>query len=105
MGTKTNTSFALNETLLKQAESIAQELNISQSQLFELALERFIRDYQSQSETEQRLINQGDVFWLQLEAEIVHPHVVIQENVLNHSRIKTVVVCALTTNLKRVNMP
>jgi len=31
--------------------------------------------------------------------------VIIQEDVLNHSCIQTVVVCALTTNIKRVNIP
>lgn len=105
MTTKINISLPLDETLLNQAETLAQELNISQNQLFELALEKFIRDYEKQSNIEQRQINQGDVYWLQLEAGIAHPHVVIQENVLNHSRIKTTVVSALTTNLKRVNMP
>ena len=56
-------------------------------------------------------INQGDIYWVQLEdpggAEpgIPHPHVVLQENVFNHSRIDTVVACALTTNLKRANAP
>lgn len=34
-----------------------------------------------------------------------HPHVVIQNNVFNESRINTVVVCALTFNLKRANAP
>jgi len=53
-----------------------------------------------------RAINQGDICWVQLdESEYAHPHVVIQDNVLNHSRINTVVVCALTTNMKRANMP
>lgn len=52
-------------------------------------------------------INQGDVYWVPLEdldgAEpgIIHPHVVIQDDVINRSRIKTVVVCGLTTNRKR----
>ena len=56
-------------------------------------------------------INQGDVFWVPLdepgrsEPGVIHPHVVIQENVLNRSRIHTVVVCALTTNIKRANAP
>jgi mRNA interferase MazF len=30
---------------------------------------------------------------------------VVQENVFNHSRISTVVVCALTSNLNRANEP
>ena len=39
------------------------------------------------------------------EPGITHPHVVIQDDVINRSRIRTVVVCALTTNMKRANMP
>jgi mRNA interferase MazF len=51
-------------------------------------------------------INQGDVFWVPLqEPGYIHPHVVVQDDVLNHSRITTVVVCALTTNLKRAKAP
>ena len=34
-----------------------------------------------------------------------HPHVVIQNNVFNRSRIRTVVVCALTSNLRRATAP
>ena len=57
------------------------------------------------------LINQGDIYWVSFngssgsEASIAHPHVVVQDNVLNHSRIDTVVVCSLTTNAKRANWP
>jgi mRNA interferase MazF len=52
------------------------------------------------------VINQGDIYWLLLEeSEYAHPHVLVQDNGLNHSRINTVVVCALTTNMKRANMP
>jgi mRNA interferase MazF len=56
-------------------------------------------------------INQGDIYWIALEGPdgsepgYAHPHVVIQDDVLNHSRINTVVVCALTTNLKRAKSP
>jgi mRNA interferase MazF len=56
-------------------------------------------------------INQGDIYWVQLddssdgEPRIPHPHVVVQDNLFNHSRIDMVVVCALTSNLKRVSMP
>jgi mRNA interferase MazF len=39
------------------------------------------------------------------EAGIRHPFVVIQDNVFNHSRIDTVVVCALTSNMKRAHLP
>ena len=57
------------------------------------------------------VVNQGDIYWVRLEepsgsdAGYAHPHVVIQDNVINHSRINTVVLCALTTNSKRANMP
>ena len=52
------------------------------------------------------MIDKGNIYWVQLEeSEYTHPHVVVQDNVLNHSRINTVVVCALTTNMKRISMP
>jgi mRNA interferase MazF len=53
-------------------------------------------------------LNQGDIYWLQGDispSDIRHPYVVIQDNLFNHSRIHTVVVCALTTNLKRASLP
>ena len=37
------------------------------------------------------------------EAAIPHPYVVVQDDVFNHSRIHTVVVCALTSNLRRAS--
>jgi len=57
------------------------------------------------------VINQGDVFWIEFhepegsEPGYRHPHVVIQNNLFNRSRINTVVVCTLTSNLKRANAP
>jgi len=57
------------------------------------------------------VIKQGDVFWVDLaeptgsEPAYKHPHVVIQNNVFNASRIGTVVVCSLTSNLARANSP
>lgn len=57
------------------------------------------------------IIRQGDIFWVNLgspkgsEPGYRHPHVVIQNDVFNTSRINTVVVCALTTNLKRAQAP
>lgn len=56
-------------------------------------------------------INQGDIYWIQPEgpngsgSTIPHPYVVIQDHILNHSRIETVVVCAITSNLKRAKAP
>jgi mRNA interferase MazF len=57
------------------------------------------------------VIHQGDLFWIEFDDPIgagpgyKHPHVVIQNNVFNTSRINTTVVCALTTNLKRATAP
>lgn len=57
------------------------------------------------------VIHQGDVFWIDFgdpegsEPAYRHPHVVVQNNLFNHSRINTVVVCALTSNLKRADAP
>lgn len=57
----------------------------------------------------ENLILRGDVFWLPPKDTFgggpAHPYVVVQEDVLNHSRIHTVVVCALTTNLSRATEP
>jgi len=57
------------------------------------------------------VINQGDVFWIEFnepsgsEPGYRHPHVVIQNNLFNRSRVNTVLVCTLTSNLKRSNAP
>jgi len=54
-------------------------------------------------------IHRGDLYWLSLPRpgaiDRPHPHVVVQDDVFNHSRIDTVVVCALTTNLHRATEP
>jgi mRNA interferase MazF len=56
-------------------------------------------------------IHRGDVFWIEpddsrgLVPSYCHPHVVVQDDVFNLSRITTVVVCALTSNLHRANEP
>ena len=56
-------------------------------------------------------INYGDIFWVAADESIgaisgsPHPHVVVQADVFNHSRISTVVVCSLSSNLKRVSEP
>ena len=56
-------------------------------------------------------INRGDLFWIEPDESrgsipgSSHPHVVIQDDVFNRSRISTVVVSALTSNLHRANEP
>jgi mRNA interferase MazF len=57
------------------------------------------------------VINQGDIYWIPLtetsgsEPGYTHPHVVIQDNIFNRSRTNMIVVCALTTNMKRAKAP
>jgi mRNA interferase MazF len=57
------------------------------------------------------VIHQGDIFWIHLGEPVgsgpgySHPHVVIQNNLFNRSRINTVLVCALSSNLKRSTAP
>lgn len=56
-------------------------------------------------------ISRGDIFWVEPDDSrgetpaYSHPHVVVQDDVFNHSRISTVVVCALTTNLGKATEP
>jgi len=56
-------------------------------------------------------IKQGDIFWIDFgtpkgsEPGYRHPHVVIQNNVFNASRLNTAVVCAITSNLKWAKSP
>ncbi len=57
------------------------------------------------------MIRQGDVFWLDLEAPrgsepgYRRPCLVVQNDLLNRSRLYTVVVCGITSNLKRAQVP
>lgn len=57
------------------------------------------------------VIHQGDIYWIDLdepegsEPGYKHPHVIVQNNLFNSSKIKTVLVCPLTTNLKRASAP
>ncbi|MET0791457.1 MAG: type II toxin-antitoxin system PemK/MazF family toxin [Polyangiaceae bacterium] len=56
-------------------------------------------------------MQRGDLFWLGPDESrgsvpgVRHPHVVIQDDVFNRSRLDTVIVCALTSNLKRATEP
>lgn len=57
-------------------------------------------------------IQRGDLYWIAAKdaapgaaTSYSHPHVVVQDDVFNHSRITTVVVCALTSNLQRATEP
>lgn len=111
---RTTINLSISQALFEQIQTLAQHRLIAPDALIEIALEHFINARQTQSspiKEHQRIINQGDIYWVQLEnlngleASIPHPHVVIQPNVLNQSRIHTVVVCGLTSNLRHANVP
>lgn len=57
------------------------------------------------------VVRQGDVCWLDLDEPsgsapgYRHPHLVVQNDVFNASRIATTVVCVLTSNLQRARDP
>ncbi|RYZ04780.1 MAG: type II toxin-antitoxin system PemK/MazF family toxin [Myxococcales bacterium] len=55
----------------------------------------------------QRSIHRGDLYWVGPSSEnpLPHPHLVVQEDVFNASRVRSVVVCALTSNLGRMHEP
>lgn len=56
-------------------------------------------------------VNQGDIYWIKLvepagtDPDYAHPYVVVQDDLFNHSRVDSLVVCALTTNLKTAALP
>ena len=69
------------------------------------------REEDAPSSTFSGTLSQGDVFWIAPDASrgsipgAPHPHVIVQDDVFNRSRISTVVVCALTSNLHRATEP
>ena len=60
---------------------------------------------------EDRRIVQGDVFWVDVgdpdgsSPGYPRPYVIVQNNLFNRSGIRTVVTCALTSNLRRAGDP
>ena len=110
MDSTIKTTVSIPRLLWEQAESLSRPLNTTPAQLLELALADFIQRHQAHplpGDKQQTAIHQGDIHWIQAAelGEHPHPYVVIQDDVLNHSRIPTVVVCALTTNRKQFNAP
>lgn len=57
------------------------------------------------------VINQGEIYWIELDESSGprhadrRPHVVVQNNIFNESKINTVIVCALTSNIRLAKMP
>jgi len=133
MATTIKMAVSIQKALFDQAKALAKQLHISRNHLIELALESFIKNYPGQPQLdeinqasedqrqvtqtaaqiggERMIIHQGGIYWVPLEEPdgsepgYTHPHVIVQEDVFNRSRIHTVVVCALTSNIKRASLP
>ena len=56
-----------------------------------------------------REISRGDLYWVEETSSSgelrSHPYLVLQDDVFNRSRVTTVIVCALTSNLHRATEP
>jgi mRNA interferase MazF len=69
------------------------------------------RDRLHSGQEKLRRISRGEIYWIPLQNQesvgkgIMHPQVVLQETVINQSRVSTVVVCSLSTNMKRAYEP
>jgi len=49
MANTIKTAISIQKSLFEQAESLAQELNVSRSELFGLAIETFVKQHQNQA--------------------------------------------------------
>ena len=102
-------SIEITQPLFADMQMAAETLGLTVDQLTAQALERFIQHANTPTETTNAIINQGDIYWVTVDdgsgEAIPHPHVVVQDNLFNHSRIDTVVTCGMTSNLKRASLP
>lgn len=112
-------TISLPVTLVEEVERLAQAHQLAPDQLVARALEEFITRYQGSvvqrkaDAAPRRVVRQGEIYWAQSDdardfapdftSGVAHPYVVIQEDLLNHSRIATVVACALTSNVRRAS--
>ena len=68
-------------------------------------------DREAAPQPRSHVVNRGDIFWIAADETrgsipgAPHPHVVVQEDVFNHSRINTVIVCSLSSNLRKASEP
>lgn len=57
------------------------------------------------------MISRGEIYWMAPDdtrgpaPAYSHPWVVVQDDVFNHSRIDTIIVCALTSDLNKATEP
>ncbi|HTJ43632.1 MAG TPA: type II toxin-antitoxin system PemK/MazF family toxin [Kofleriaceae bacterium] len=49
-------------------------------------------------------IRRGELYWI-ASSSMAHPHVVVQDDVFNDSRVPTVIVCSLSSQLHKASEP
>ena len=103
--------ITLSESTLKTAETLAQQRGLSLEALIEEIIQNHSASHSHpvnaspEPDASAVSVSQGSLYWLASDSGIPHPHVIIQDDALNHSRLTSTVVCALTSNLHRVSMP
>jgi len=83
MATTIKTAISIQKTLFEQAESLAQQLNMSRSHLFGLAIETFVKNHQNQillDEINQAYSDQPDPNETILLSKMRKPHRKLVEN-------------------------
>ncbi len=107
MDSQHNISVAISAELYAQLEALAKQLDRPLEEVVEQALRDFMSSQPSQPE--ERPIRQGDLYWVEKMGSsgelLAHPHVVLQDDIFNQSRLDTVIVCALTSNPKKASFP
>lgn len=114
---------ALEQTLLAVDADIVGGVPIARGPDFEAGVRELLLEVIERARTSrepaepvarvpsERPIHRGDIFWIAPDdsrgpaPDYSHPHVVLQDDALNRSRISTVVVCALTSNLGKASEP
>lgn len=99
------TSITLPAPLAREAARVARLLSLTRGELVAWAVGEVVRRYPAAETGERRAVHQGEVYWVTLShSSGRHPHVIVSDDALNHSRLTTVAACAVTSNLKRAQI-
>ncbi|WP_037572405.1 type II toxin-antitoxin system PemK/MazF family toxin [Spirochaeta cellobiosiphila] len=52
-----------------------------------------------------KIIERGDLYWYSREGSVPHPCVVIQDTIINQTRIESLVICGITSNMRKAAWP
>ncbi|MCC7361480.1 MAG: type II toxin-antitoxin system PemK/MazF family toxin [Anaerolineales bacterium] len=101
------TTIALPAPLARDAARVARALGMTRDELAAWAVSEVVQRYPDQEAEggERRAAHQGEVYWVTLShSSGRHPHVIVSDDALNHSRLTTVAACAVTSNLRRAQI-